>query len=73
MRRSRKVCRRGSNFDNVFLDDEGGGGLGSKYHYKRAIISLSAFPRHADDGSTLKAGSVALRFFRGGVGTPVPL
>ena len=49
-----------------------GGGVGSKYHYKRAIISLSAFPRHADDGSTLKAGSVALRFFRGGGGDPCP-
>ena len=44
MRRSRKFCQRGSNFDNVFCCCffswwwEGG----SKYHYKRAIIGPPA-------------------------------
>ena len=28
MRRSRKFCQRGSNFDAFFLVDEGGGGVG---------------------------------------------
>ena len=41
MRESRKFCQRGSDFDNAFLVDEGGG-AGSKYHYKRVIIGLPA-------------------------------
>ena len=34
---SRQFCQRGSNFENVFLVDEG-----SKYHFKRAIIGPPA-------------------------------
>ena len=57
MRGSRKVCQRGSNFDNFFLDDP------SKYHYKRAIEM--AFCWRADNGPKVNADLVALRFFRG--------
>ena len=54
MRGSRKFCQRGSNFDNFFSR---WGEWGSKYHYKRVIIGW-----RADDGPTLNAGLVALRF-----------
>ena len=40
MRGSRKFCQRGSNFDNVFIVDEGRDN--PKYHYKRAIIDPPA-------------------------------
>ena len=40
MRRSRKFCQRGPDFDGFFLVDEGEGG--SKYHYKGAIIDPPA-------------------------------
>ena len=42
MRRSRKLCQRGSNFDNVFFDegmeDQNTTIRGPSYHYKQAII-----------------------------------
>ena len=58
MRRSRKFCRRGSKFDNVFLVDGGMGDRGSKY---RLSGPSSARQRNAisDDGPTLNAGLVA--------------
>ena len=65
---SRKFCQRGSKFDNIFfffffklMRD-----IGSKYHYKWAIIRppakcyLNGFRWQADDGPTLNAGLVAL-------------
>ena len=59
MHRFRKICQRGSNFDNFFLPGE----KGSKYHYRRADNDPSAkmaFFWCADVGPTLKAGIVAL-------------
>ena len=47
--------RKGPNMTPFFMIREGG----SKYHYKQA------FRWRADDGPTLNAGLVALRFFRG--------
>ena len=60
MRGSRKFCQRGSNFDNVFLVDEG------REDPSNTISGpSSAFRWRADDGPTMNAGLVALRFFRG--------
>ena len=42
MRGSRKFCQKGSNLNNVFLVDEGGGG--SKYHYMRADDAIIGPP-----------------------------
>ena len=75
MRRSRKFCQRGSNFD--FFLGGGGGGEGGVFFFvgerwvdpnttisgpssaRQQNAILMAFPWRADDGPTLNAGSVA--------------
>ena len=59
--RIKTVLSEGSNFDNIFC---WWGEEGSKYHFKPAIIGLSA-KRHLNDGPTLNSGMLALWFLRG--------
>ena len=69
MRRSIKYCQRGSNFDNVFLPDEGWEDpdatiSGSSSARQLNAISM-AFRWRANDGPTLNAGSVVFMIFQG--------
>ena len=76
MRRSRKFCQRGSNFDNVFFfycffflvdevrEDPNITISRPSLACQRNTIEI-AFRWRANDGPKLNAGLVALRFFRG--------
>ena len=55
-----KFCQRGSNSDNLFLVDEG-----REDPNTTKTGPSSARQRNADNGTTLNAGLVALRFFSG--------
>ena len=80
MRGSRRFCQRGSNFDEVFSDDEE-----SPDPNTITSGSSSARQRNANDGQTVNAGLVEgirpniarkpyiLVIFNGGVRTPAPL
>ena len=64
MRGSRKFCQRGSNFDNIFLIDEGREDLNttisrpSSARQENAVLMV--FHWLTDDGPTLNDGLVAL-------------
>ena len=64
MRGSRKFYQRGSNFDNIFLVDEGREDpnrlISGPSSARRRNAVLMAFRRRADDGPTLNVRSKAL-------------
>ena len=57
MRGSRKLCQRGSNFDNVFFF--------FFFFFNIVYKGRMAFSWRADVGPTLNSGLVALGFYRG--------
>ena len=63
MRGSRKLCQRGSKFDNVFLVDAGIEDPNTAINgpsSARKRNAIKAFRWRSDDGLTLNAGLVAL-------------
>ena len=63
MRGPRKFCQRGSNFDDVFLVDEGwvdpNSTISGPSSTRQRNAIYMAFHWRADDGTTLNVGSVA--------------